>query len=517
MWPISGSIQEGNLRWAHNPCLQIWLLGLCSAHSWHECLTKHLSFQDKALPWWSCEEIQSKVLARGDRQKEGINYFETWAPVVQWSTVWTFMILAIKMKLISIQCNITVAFIHGWVTETIYVHQPWGFNCGKGDEVLQLKRTLYGLKQSPWHFFHYITEHLIKQWLMALQFDPCLFISKSLIVIIYVDDILIYGRSDAEINDSTEGLKHDEIVLHRKGTAEGHLGVDIQWDGNQITLLQEGSTKQIIAAHDLDSKYTTPVNTPADAAALGRDVDGKEASRSINYAGEVGMLLYLGHSWPDISFATHQCARYTHSPKKTHEDALKQIGRYSKGTIKNVLILNPSNTFKIDCYPDADFAGLWTQDDNHDPHCVRSRTGDVICLANCPVIWKSKLQTEIALSMMEAKYVALSSSCRNLFPLINITKELSSTFDLQLQVNTNMHIKILKDNVGALALGKLEPRQMTPKSKHYAIKYHWFWEHIGLRNIVLVKISSEDQLGDLFMKGLSGIKFSWLQKKLMGW
>ena len=107
--------------------------------------------------------------------------------------------------------------------------------------------------------------------------------------------------------------------------------------------------------------------------------------------------------------------------------------------------------------------------------------------------------------MLEAKYVALSSSCRDLIPLIDITKELSSTYDLQLQLNTNMHIKIHEDNVGALALGKLEPRQMTPRSKHYPIKYHWFWEHIGLRNIVLVKISSEDQLGDLFTKVLSGI------------
>jgi hypothetical protein len=108
---------------------------------------------------------------------------------------------------------------------------------------------------------------------------------------------------------------------------------------------------------------------------------------------------------------------------------LKQIGWYLKGTIKNGLILNPSNTFEIDCYPDADFAGLWTRDNKHDPHCMRSCTSYVICLANCPVIWKSKRQTEIALSTMEAKYVALTSSCRDLFPLIDITKELSSTYD----------------------------------------------------------------------------------------
>jgi hypothetical protein len=233
------------------------------------------------------------------------------------------MILAIKRKLISAQCDITTAFIHGRVTETIYVHQPQGFDRGKGDEVLHLTRTLYGLKQSPLYFFHYLTERLIKQGLTALQFDPCLFISKSLLVIIYVDDILFYGRSDAEINDFIEGLKHDEIALHHKGTGEGYLCVDIRRDENQITLLQEGLTKRIIAALGLDSKYTIPVNTPADAVALGQDVDGKEASGSINYTSVVGMLLYLGHSWPDISFATHQCARYTHSPKQTHEDALK--------------------------------------------------------------------------------------------------------------------------------------------------------------------------------------------------
>jgi hypothetical protein len=80
-----------------------------------------------------------------------------------------------------------------------------------------------------------LTERLIKQGLMASQFDPCLIISKSLIVIFYVDDVLIYGKSDAEINDFIERLKSDKIVLHRQGTAEGYLGVDIQWDGNQIT------------------------------------------------------------------------------------------------------------------------------------------------------------------------------------------------------------------------------------------------------------------------------------------
>jgi hypothetical protein len=107
------------------------------------------AFKIKRYPDGRVKKFKARFCARGDRQKEGIDYFETWAPVIQWSTMRIVMILAIKMKLISVQCNITAAFIHGRVTETIYVRQPQGFNRGKGDEVLCLKRTLYGLKQSP--------------------------------------------------------------------------------------------------------------------------------------------------------------------------------------------------------------------------------------------------------------------------------------------------------------------------------------------------------------------------------
>jgi hypothetical protein len=78
--------------------------------------------------------------------------------------------------------------------------------------------------------------------------------------------------------------------------------------------------------------------------------------------------------------------------------------------------------------------------------------GYVICLDKCTVLWKSKLQTEIALSTMEAEYVALSMSCQDLFPIIDVTKELCSIFNLDMQASADLHIKIHKDNVGALML-----------------------------------------------------------------
>ncbi len=206
-------------------------------------------------------------------------------------------------------------------------------------------------------------------------------------------------------------MKTDDVVLHKEGTAEGYLGVDIEQEGKKITFTQAGLTKRIIEALGLNTKYSTAKSTPADTKALGKDLNGPPAKGEINYAQVIGMLLYLNHSHPDILFATHQCAQYTFAPKLSHKIALVQIGQYLKGAIDNRLILQLSNKIKLNCYPDADFAGLWNRDNKQDPHCVRSCTRYVICLSDCPVLWVSKLQTEIVLSTMEAEYVSLNTSC----------------------------------------------------------------------------------------------------------
>jgi hypothetical protein len=121
------------------------------------------------------------------------------------------------------------------------------------------------------------------------------------------------------------------------------------------------------------------------------------------------------------------------------------------------MIMTPTAEPKVDCYPDADFAGLYGHEDVQDPHCVRSRTGYVITAFGCPVLWHSKLQTEIALSTMEAEYVAIITACRDLFPVVDMIKELSTAVGLGNDFHSKIHVKIHEDNVGALTLGKLEP------------------------------------------------------------
>lgn len=476
------------------------------------------AFKVKRYPDGSVKKFKARFCARGDRQLEGIDYFETWAPVVQWSTIRIVLIIAVKLGYKSAQCDITAAFIHALLPEdeTIYVEQPRGFR-KKADHVLRLRRSLYGLKQAPRHFFQFLTERLLKQGLQQSIHDPCLFMNSSMIVVVYVDDLLIFAKSDDLINSFISSMQNEEICLRKEGTAEGYLGVDITTIDGKIHLTQTGLSERILSALGLN-KHSTSCKTPAETGPLPKDNGGDPASGTINYASVVGMLLYLsGHTRPDLSFAVHQCARYTFAPTKRHEQALLRIGRYLKGTVDKGILLDPTHDLHLDCYPDADFAGLWNHEKADDPHCVRSRTGYVITLAHCPIIWASKMQTEIALSTMEAEYIAMSTACRDLFPLMDKLVELTSVLNLPFTPGSNMHVRIHEDNAGALTLGKLEPRRMTPRSKHYAVKYHWFREHLSPRNIELVKIATADQLGDIFTKGLGAVAYTRVRKQLMGW
>jgi len=298
------------------------------------------------------------------------------------------MVLAAKLNLKSVQCDITTAFLHVKFPpgENIYVHQPRGFH-RHPDYVLKLSRSLYGLKQAPRYFFKHLSSRIAKAGCQPSNLDPCLFLSKDVVVICYVDDLLVYGRSDEAIDAFISRMAAQDVKLRREGTAEGFLGVDIHRDGNKTTLTQSGLAKRVIEALGLDASYSNSVSTPAECGALPWDSNGQPYNGPISYSSVVGMLLYLtGHSRPDCSFAVHQCARYTFEPKFSHMAALKRIGRYLKGTVDKGLILDPSEELCLDCYPDADFAGLWGHEDPQDPHCARSRTGYVITLAGCPVL-----------------------------------------------------------------------------------------------------------------------------------
>ena len=143
------------------------------------------------------------------------------------------------------------------------------------------------------------------------------------------------------------------------------------------------------------------------------------------------MLTYLqGNIHPVMSMAVHQTARFSNSPMLLHEKAIKSLGRYLYHTKKEGIIYNPDTSKGLECYVDAYFAGRWQQVDADDPENVMSRTGMVIMYANCPIFWRSSLQTDIDLSIDEAEYITLSSALRQVSPLMTMMEEINKIFSL---------------------------------------------------------------------------------------
>lgn len=200
----------------------------------------------------------------------------------------------------------------------------------------------------------------------------------------------------------------------------------------KLEMTQEGLVDRIIETLGLNYGTVHGKFTPAEGDPLVKDEKGDAAVGDFSNSSVIGMMLYLlGYSRPDIAYAVNSLAHYMFCPKLSHEKVVNQLGRYLKATKDKCLILNPaSKSLKIDCYPDADFAGMYRHESNTDTVCVKSRTGYVMNVANCPVLWASRLQRMTACSTMEAETIALVQICRYLFSIMHIVKSVNTAVGL---------------------------------------------------------------------------------------
>jgi Reverse transcriptase (RNA-dependent DNA polymerase) len=503
-----------------------------SRESWMNVLPSTWAFKCKRYPDGNIRKLKARFCVRGDRQKEGIDYFDTFAPVVSWPTVRLMLILSVILNLSTKQVDYTAAFVHAPIDKSplydtmtddekeksgVYVAMPRGFI--QQGKVLRLKKSLYGLKQAPRNFFLHLKAKLESiGFVSQVDLDPCLFITDKVICLVYVDDTLFYASKAEYIDQVIQQIKDSDMDLEVEGEVAGFLGVHMHRDDNQhtITLTQTGLIKRIIEA--VGVTHLPPKCTPADHVPLVKDTNGDPVNGTFNYSSVIGMLQYLqNHTRPDITYAVSQCARFVHFPRKSHEDAVIRICQYLKGTSEQGLILQPSTTLKIDCFVDADFAGLWPHEDRNDPTCVKSRTGFVIKLSNCPVIWGSKLQGSIALSTMEAEYLALSSTMRELIPFKELVTAVGNAVGFTSNEITTIRTTVWEDNVGAWTLANLEPGRSTPRSKHYAIRTHWFRGKLKPTNTEVCQISSDEQDADIMTKGLRIDPYRKNRKRFSGW
>jgi hypothetical protein len=487
------------------------------------------SFKRKRLPDWSISKWKARVCPHGGQQVHGINFWDTYAPVVQWSTVRLVLILSSLCELKSKQIDYVQAYTQAPIDCEIYMNVPNGFQAIDGTlkfvnglrtkglnngHVLKLKRNMYGLRQGGHSWYIKLSNGLLKRGFTQSKVDKCLFLRHDCILVVYVDDYLLFSRETKIIDDIITSLR-SEFVLTVEGDAGAFLGIDIKRNSEgHIELTQPGIIQKIIAECGLEDN-SNQHDTPSTTTILQRDEYGPPRELKWHYRRMIGMLNYLSAtSRPDIAYAVHQCARFSINPKRCHEIAVRRIVRYLKGTPTQGLTLRPSEDKNLNCYVDADFTGNWTKDTSHDPNSVKSRTGYVICFANCPVLWASKLQSEIALSTTEAEYIALSQAMRELIPMQSILKEISEMTKFIIG-DTIAHCTVFEDNQGCIDL--IHSPKINPRTRHISIKYHHFREHVRAGHLRIQWISTKDQLADIFTKPLPGPAFTYLRKLLLGW
>ena len=468
---------------------------------------------------------KARLAFDGSRQIKGVNYTETFAPVVGWGPTRLVLIMAVMNNWTTKQIDYVAAYPQAKAErDDLYMQVPKGFDVsGKDpkDYALKLERNLYGQKQAGRVWYQHLRSKLLSIGFKKSNVDECVFYKGKSIYVLYTDDSILTGPDNAELDQIIQEMKNAGLELTVEGDISDFLGVKItrKKDGT-VEFTQPHLIDQIIAALGLEQKpgqnAPTTKDTPASPTqVLHKYPDSAPFDDHFDYRSVIGKLLYLEKcSRPELAQAVHQCARFQANPKVEHGKALKRIGRYLLATRDKGMILQPNGT-SFECYVDAGFAGDFVKDYSDDPDCARSRTGFVIKYGGCPIIWCSKLQTEITLSSTEAEYVALSQALREVIPLMNLMKEMATQGHEVGTTTPKIHCKVFEDNSGALIMAK--EHKSRPRTKHIAVKYHHFREYVERGEITVHHIGTNEQLADLLTKPLPIEKFKRHRISFLGW
>ncbi|WVZ81763.1 hypothetical protein U9M48_029105 [Paspalum notatum var. saurae] len=407
---------------------------------------------------------KASLVAQGFCQKEGIDYEETFAPVARLEAIRILLAFAASKGFKLQQMDIKSAFLNGFIEEEVYVRQPPGFESVRFlDRVYKLRKALYGLKQAPRAWYVRLKSFLFKSGFVMGSVDKTLFLlsrgGDTLIVQIYVDDIIFGGSSHALVSSFAEQMSR-EFEMSLMGELQFFLGLQIKQglEGNFVH--QAKYTRDILKKFNMSDykPMTTPMstNTVLDADEDGEAVDQKE------FRGMIGSLLYLMAIRPDIQFAVCLCARYQASPRTSHRQAVKRIFRG---------------------FSDADHAGCRID--------RKSTSGTCQLLGTSLVSWSSRKQASVSLSTTEAEYIAAASCCSQLLWM----KAILSDFGLRFG-----KIPLLVDSTSAISVAK-NPI-LHSRTKHIDVRFHFLRDHYEKGDIDLVHVASENQLADIFTKPL---------------
>lgn len=435
----------------------------------------------------SIQKRKARLVAKGFSQRYGFDFSETYAPVAKMSTVRTMLALANHHDLVVHQMDVKSAFLHGRLTEDIYMRQPRGFE--EGNQVCKLNKSIYGLKQASKAWNDRFNQFAAQIGFHRCEEDACLYVrngkSGPVYLLLYVDDILILSKSLREVQIVKELLKH-EFKMVDLGDAEMFLGLKIERNAAKgvIKLSQPGYAEAVLKRFGMDQ--CKPASTPIEA-----NLQLKRAELPANldkpYRELIGCLTYLVvTSRPDLSAAVSYFSQFQSNPTEDHWVHAKRMLRYLRGTTSHGLVYRKSEATvgQIVGFADAN----WATDIN-DRHSV---SGYAFKVYGATTAWSTKKQRTVALSSTEAECSALADCVcealwfRKLFNELNLLEHQPSV--------------IFEDNQSTIAIS--ESDAPSKRLKHTAVKIQFIKEAVQTGKVVVRYIPTGDQPADVLTKGL---------------
>lgn len=447
----------------------------------------------------SVERHKARLVAQGFNQQAGIDFSETFSPVIKPTTVRVVLTLAVSFGWVIPQLDVKNAFLHGHLTKEVYMRQPRGFIHPQfPNHICHLRKAIYGLKQAPRAWFHRFSSFLLQQGFCCSKSDNSLFIYRHntsiIYLLLYVDDIIITGNSTSTITKFISIISN-HFAMKDLGDLHYFLGIESLQSHKGLFL---SHTKYITdLLHRFHLHTVKPIRTQLASRATLSLSDGELLSDSTEYRSMVGALQYLTLTRPDITYAVHLVSQFMHAPRTTHLFSVKRIFRYLQGTRDHGLWLQPSaKPICVLAYSDADWAGC--------PDSSRSTTGFAVFLGPNLISWKAKKQPTVSKSSTEAEYRAIAYTVQDNLHIRSVLVELG------FPITEPVHL--LCDNISASYL-TANPIQHV-RSKHIHIDYHFVRERVAHGDLLVKHIPTHLQLADIFTKRLPNQCFHFLKDNL---
>lgn len=440
---------------------------------------------------------KARLVAKGCSQLYGIDYNETFSPVVRYSTIRFLIAMAVKKKLNIDQMDAITAFLQGELDEEIYIYQPEGFK-NNSNQVCRLNKAMYGLKQAGRQWNLKLDSALMSYGLIKSQMDPCVYYKRdgTLYLAIYVDDILIFWRDRELLMELKNKLSHS-FKMKDMGKAQGCIGMKITQTANSIELDQSKYINDILIRFKMqDAKAISMPSDPNQKLPIEMITDDDINTGKIPYQEAVGSLLYVAQcTRPDIAFAVNDVSRFNSNFGLVHWNAVKRIIRYLKGTIDYKLKFT---------YDGMDILGYTDSDWASDLDKRRSCTGYVFKLSDGAISWMSKRQPTVALSTTEAEYMAMSAATQEAIWLRQLYAELNH--------GTLKPLKLFCDNQGAIKMAGIDCYRA--RTKHIDIRHHFIREKINDKTIDIQYLPTNEMVADGLTKAVTKEKTEFCAMKM---